>query len=92
MDSPPHGANRVQEEYKQLLRARRMAKRRRSQTACLPCKAHKRRCRPNLVCIFPFLSVGCVSSAVFSLLLHFDVKNTVSCIYCSIITRGCFSI
>jgi hypothetical protein len=37
-------SSRVQEEYRRLLKARRMVTRSRSETACRPCKARKSKC------------------------------------------------
>ena len=45
-DDPSH----VEEEYKKLLKARRMAKRTRTNAACIPCKERKVKCNDSRPC------------------------------------------
>ena len=48
--NPSDNPSRVEEEYKRLLKARRMAKRSRSAAACVPCKARKTKCNDFRPC------------------------------------------
>ena len=48
--NPSDNPSRVEEEYKRLLKARRMAKRTRAVAACIPCKTRKTKCNDSRPC------------------------------------------